>query len=300
MKLPLINEENARALEEGLRETEERAERVAGRFLTPRVILPAFLALVLLLGLISAVTVIKEKKQQTTQASEPSAVVSETTVPIREDLQMQSNFLLAFADSATRRLRMLCVLHADSETQLLETTYVSPRTNINVNNRMTTIQEHFTTGGASELLWAVGELMQCAIDRYVIVDDDDFISLAKTMDPKPLMIGENVDYNYNGIAFIIEKGKQTLTADSLCKYFCYACEGLYTGGSGKVTALLSYLASGLLCDPDPAVPKKRLGQVMDYAQTNISAMDLSDFTALTVRFAGESGQITIADRGVFA
>ena len=304
MKLPRfsIDDETRKTIDEtkdkAMRAT-DRAMRVTDRLLQPRLVVPLFAALLVLLVLISAIVMIKEHRSVPT--SDP-ALTSEMLSDDSADAvkgTLQGNFLLAFLDGNTGTLRMLAVLYADSEQPGLSVTYVSPSDRVDVNNLNGSMQQHYDKGGATELAWAVGTHLDRTMDRYVIANNDRLINFCKNLGEHELVIEPGVQTQYDGISFVIKEGKQKLTSDTLCKYFGYCCESLYTGGDEKVTELLEYLIQKLLLPENDGRFDQILAKLVGEATTNISAMDLQSYSAVRPAFRVEDAPIALTNEGVF-
>ena len=282
--------------EEKQLENEMLARRVEARFLNRRIVVPLFIALVVLLLAISTVVVLHERNKAVPQ--EDTTLTESTEPTSAAPAALQGNFLLGLTASESRELRMLAVLQADSVSGELSVFYVPPHTQVLVNNTESSIQRHYAVGGESELVWAVAQAAGIEIDRYVIVSDGGLLQIARMFGEHVLTIDEDVEYDVSGITYKIEKGEQTLSADLLCKYMDYQCDRLYRGGDAKVTELLSYFASGLLCGVSPDALPQRLTMLFRNLTSNISAMDLLDYAALTPQFTADSDTIYIENEGV--
>ena len=236
-------------------ETDLLARRVEARFLNRRTVVPLFIAVVVLLLIISVFVIFREHGKQIPQ--EDTSVSETTEAPTAAPAELRGNFLLALTNGEKRELRMLAVLQADSVSGELSVFYVPPHTQVLVNNTESSIQRHYAVGGESELVWAVAQAAGTEIDRYVVVTDGALVQVARMFGEHVLTIDEDIEYDADGITYKIEKGEQTLSADLLGKYMDYRCDRLYRGGDADVTALLEYFASGLLCGvSETALPQR--------------------------------------------
>ena len=304
MKLPRfsIDDETRRTIDETKNKAmlrADRAMRVTDRLLQPRLVLPLFAVLLALLVLVSGVVLIREHNKPTADSGNTSESSYETQPADLAKGTLQANFLLVFADNNTGTLRMLAVVHADSEQNALSVRYVSPSDRVNVNNLNGSMQQHYDKGGATELSWAVGTYMDQTMDRYVIVNNDRFIIFCKTLGEHELLISPAVQTEYDGVAFVIKEGKQKLTSDMLCKYFGYCCQTLYTGGDAKVSELLEYLMQKLLADENSTRFDQILAKLVSGATTNLSAMDLQAYSAVRAAFCKDGAPAALVNEGVF-
>ena len=302
MKLPrfTIDDDTRRTIDEtkdkALR-AGDRALRVTDSLLQPKLVLPLFAAVLVLLALVSAVVMIREHRPKP-QPTEPTALTQQTQTGAEARGTLQGNFLLVFADNAGR-IKMLAVVQADSEAHSLAVSYVQPSERAEVNNLNGSMQQHYDKGGATELAWAVGAFMERTIDRYVIANDDRFINFCKMLGEHELTIETGVQAEYEGISFVIKPGKQKLTSDTLCKYFGYCCKTLYQGGDAKVSELLGYLVQKLLSPENEARFDRILAKLIGEATTNISAMDLQGYSAVRPAFSADGAPVALVNEGVF-
>lgn len=305
MKLPRfsIDDETRRTIDETKNKAmqqADRAMRATDRLLQPRLVIPLFLAVLVLLLLASGVVIIQEHRKPT--SSDPSGVSESLTAAQPADgtaAVLQGNFLLVFADNNTGTLRMLAVLGVDSEGKSLHVSYVSPSDRVDVNNLNGSMQQHYDKGGATELSWAVGTYMDRTMDRYVIANNDRLINFCKNLGEHELLIEPGVQTEYDGISFVIKEGRQKLTSDTLCKYFGYCCKTLYTGGDGKVSELLEYLIGKLLSSENETRFDRILAKLISEAATNISAMDLQSYSSVRTAFAADGAPVAVVNDGVF-
>lgn len=303
MKLPRfsIDDETRRTIDETKEkamQAGDRALRVTDSLLQPKLVLPLFAALLVLLTLVSAAVLIKEHRRTHVQPTEPTVSVSEEQPGGEAKGTLQANFLLVFADNSGR-LKMLAVVRADSPEHSLSVCYVPPADRANVNNLNGSMQQHYDKGGATELAWAVGAYMDRTIDRYVIANDDRFINFSKQLGEHELTIESGVQAEYEGISFVIKAGKQKLTSDTLCKYFGYCCKTLYQGGDAKVSELLGYLIQKLLSPENDDRFDRILAKLISEATTNISAMDLQGYSAVRPAFSADGAPVALVNEGVF-
>ena len=304
MKLPRfsIDDQTRQTIDETkdkARQLSDRALNLTDRILRPELVLPLFLVVLVLLASVSAVVLIKEHRRANGQTT---TAVSETVQAVQADEArgtLQGNFLLAFTEQKTAVIRMLAIVGADSEAPRLTVCFVSPAERVDVNNLNGSMQQHYDKGGATELAWAVGAYMDRTIDRYVIGNDSRLINFCKNLGEHELTIDATIQAEYEGIDFVIKEGQQKLTSDMLCKYFGYSCKTLYEGNDGKVSELLNYLTQKLLSPENEPRFDRILSKLISEAATNISAMDLQDYSAVRPAFCKDGAPIALENEGVF-
>ena len=282
--------------EEKQMETEMLARRVEARFLNRRVVVPVFLAAVVLLLVVSGLVILRERGKQVPQ--EDTSVSESTEAPTAVPTELRGKFLLALTKGEKRELRMLAVLQADSVSGELSVFYVPPHTQVLVNNTESSIQRHYAVGGESELVWAVAQAAGVDIDRYLVVSDGALTQIARMFGEHVLTIEDDIEYDADGILYKIEKGEQTLSADLLCRYVDYHCDKLYRGNDAKVTELLEYFANGLLCGVSEAALPQRLTLLFRNITSNVTAMDLAQYAAAVPQFTKDGAPLHIENEGV--
>lgn len=292
MKLPFISSGDNNI------EKPKQLSGFAGRILNPKIIIPAFAVFIVLLAAVSVVVVLQEKKPTQPVAAE-STTANEVAAALAVLDQFDSDFLISFADRDEATIGMLAIVHINSETCEASVLYVPPTGKTDVNNLNGTILDHYIQGGINELVWAVGEYTGRSIDRYIVADDDAFLSFAKGLGDVELEIDENINHSYKGVSYIIEKGKQKLTADTLFKYYAYLCDSLYSGGEQKLTELLSYLITEVLCPEGDSKIETQYKNIVDNLQTNISAKDVSSYGGAAVSYVEKNNAVKIVSEGFF-
>ncbi len=277
-------------------ETEMLARRVEARFLNRRTVVPLFIAAVVLLLAVSVLVVFREHGKEVPQ--EETSISESSEAPTAAPAELRGNFLLALTNGVNRELRMLAVLQADSVSGELSVFYVPPHTQVFVNNTESSIQRHYAAGGESELVWAVAQAAGTEIDRYLVVTDAALVQIARMFGEHVMTIGEDIEYDADGITYNIEKGEQTLSADLLGKYMDYNCDRLYRGGDAEVTQLLEYFANGLLCSVSESALPQRLTMLFRNLTSNITAMDLAQYASAVPQFTRDAGAMHIENEGI--
>ena len=272
----------------------DRMQSKAERFFRPKTVGFLFAALVLVLALISILVLRHEWGQKSIPQEESGTDVSSN---LTQETAGDKDFLIAFVDDSDQTIQMLAALHANESEGQLSVRYVSPEAVVNVNNMEDTLTAHYRSGSGEGLCAATAAYLQSTIDRYLLLDDDDFIAMTKMMGDFTMDIEERVESTYKGISFIIEPGTRSLTPDMLCKYFAYLCDSLYSGGEAAVTALLSELATRLFFDSTEPMDE-HLQKFVDMSTTNVTAIDTGTYAASLPAYVDGRERIEILCDGV--
>ena len=254
------------------------------RFLTNKILLSAFAAVVILIAAVSVATLVSEKRNNEPTNTEPvmlSAVGREVDSSAPQELK--ANFLLAVCSEEKRTVRLLACLSADSERGNFEISYIPAAQSCEVGSTVGSIEEHFKRSGTDGLIWAVRACTGNAVDRYVIVDEKNVAGIFKVFGEQVLDVPHEVRHTYNGISFIINEGEQKFTADNLAKYFTYLCDG-GADENANLTGLISRYLSLSLGDGDAEQLQKKYTSLVNLIKTDISAMDIATYGSLLSSF----------------
>lgn len=245
-----------------------------------KLLISVFAAVVVSVALLSVVISVSENREntETTLPDEISQASSFTS----ESNEILGNFLFLLTRDGAEDISMISVVRIDSENSELTFAFLSPDTECRVNGYDGTMQQHLENGGINELLWAVGEYANISIERYVWGDEEAFIKWMKSIPEFPLEIKETVNYNHNGISFIIEEGVQNLTADNMLKYFTYLAKE-HGKTSTLVETMLCY-AQTLFSSGEEAATESLEGILANF-NTNISVVDCSEYRKAAVKVA---------------
>lgn len=236
-----------------------------------------FAALIVILGAVSAIIVISEKRSSVLSTSVNDATA--TTLSKEEFIQnakadISGNYLFALTKEDNKDLKLIALINISHETKRLKMTVVPVNAVCTVNNVEATMAEHLQSGGITQLLWAVGEFSKISIEKYMYCDEQNFIDFMKVLGNIEFNIPSQVSHEYNGINFIIEEGNQLLTPDMMLKYFLYVCENVYSNPEDLKT-VFSVLGNKLLNVEDYTQIEKNYNSIINCITTNISPIDIS-------------------------
>ena len=275
--------------------------------ISPKMIIAAFAVLVVLLAAVSVITVNKEKeKEKLNSATQDgntaeAALTPDETVTAQEEENFIGNILLAFTRDGNTDLRFLAVVNFDGENQGIKIAYISPSTVCTVNKIYATMKEHLANGGITELLWAVGERYSLGIEKYILLDEGDFVNIMKYLGDTEITIEKQISHDYNGLNFIIEEGAQTFTADTMLKYYVYLCDTMWDDPT-KLTNITASIAKRI-ADYSDATVEEKYNDIIGFVSTDFSAMDVKNYEQAIYNIV-ENGNIDkieiVSDASVFA
>lgn len=268
-----------------------RKKLLSKRKTNMKVVAFIFCIAVLFLSVLSVFVIKSETKKETDSStlnvSQLESTVFEETVKSSETQPF--NILLAFTKDSNEGLQLLCILHADANEQKLKVTYIPTDAKMNVNNYDGTMESHLKSGGITELLWAVGEYTGTSIPYYIYCDENGFSNIMRYLGDTEITAKEDISHNYNGINFIIEKGTQTLTADSMLKYFVYLCDN-ENELQNDIAKLFSTMGKKFVSPENPNSVSESFNAIVNSINTNISAIDIANNLSLILSFA-KSGSL---------
>lgn len=266
-----------------------RKQLLSGRNINMKTVVIFFSVAVFLLALLSLGVIKSEKdKENETTASETVTDAGFTENNESTDKAEAFNVLLAFTKDGNEGLQHLSVLHADPVSSQIKIKFIPVSSKITVNNYDGTMKSHLKSGGITELLWAVGEYENISIPYYIYCDEENFSSIMKSLGDTEITLDKQINHNYNGISFIIEKGTQSLTADMMLKYFVYLCDRESLSQT-EVIKLFSVIGKKLLAFENPQNISDNFDKIINNINTNISAMDIANNLSLIISFPKNGG-----------
>ncbi len=246
--------------------------------INPRLIIIAFAVLIVILAAVSALTVIREKENASNETSSGGETFESSVLQTFDESQADSfagNILLAFTRDGNNDLHFLAVVNFDGGNDGIKVAYIPVSTVCRVNNIDGTMQKHLQIGGITELLWAVGERYSIGIEKYVLCDEENFIDIMKVLGDTEITIDEQINYDYNGLSFTIEKGRQIFTPDTMLKYYLYLCNVMWEQPN-KLTDITASIAKRI-ADFKNSTVEERYNSIINLVSSDLSAMDVRDF-----------------------
>lgn len=245
--------------------------------LNMKTVIVVFAVLVVLLFALSAVVIKSENdKNNQTTAEETEQTSQAALASTGQSLSLRCNLLVGFTKQDNSGLQLLALVSADAVSGQTTIKFIPVQARSTVNNYEGTMREHLENGGITELLWAAGEYCAASIERYLYCDEEDFCEIMKAVGETEITVENRIDHSYNGINFIIEKGRQNLTADMMLKYFVYLCDNITTKKE-EIISLFSLLAQKLIDAENADSVSESYAKIINSISTDISAMDISTY-----------------------
>ena len=274
-----------------------RKQLLSGRNINMKTVAILFCAAVFLLALLSAVVIKSETdKEKETTASETLTDSAFAETFVKNENTEAFNMLLAFTKDGNDGLQHLSVLHADPVSSEVKITFIPVNAKITVNNYEGTMKNHLKSGGITELLWAVGEYSNISIPYYIYCDEENFSEIMRFIGETEILLEKQINHDYNGINFIIEKGMQKLTGDMMLRYFVYLCDR-ESLSQKEICNLYGVLFKKLVSHENPQSVSDSFDGIINSISTNISAMDIANNLPLILSFSRSASldNITIVD-----
>jgi len=264
--------------------------------------LGGFCAIVLLLGIVSAVALQRDGLvDQLLDALRPTEAATEP--PEGAWLHTGSAlFLLCETDTAQRSLRFCALVRVDVTGQRLFIHPLSPQAVGAIDaaspgggRKELTLEQALREGGPKELKAAVEGMTEGTIDRYISSNDDGFKRAVNLMGSVTVTVEEGINYNVSRSDFslILAKGIQPLSGDPLLRYFRYLGtlgeEAALAQGVLLRRVLETYLAKPL----DAAQLESRFNNLMNMIQTDISAKDFYTRQDLLLDILAQGANFTV-------
>ena len=286
---------------EHVKKAKELFEKVASLSIfqkspSTRFLIIAFCCIIGVLLLFSAVSVISEgggnSDTQETTEGEVTEVSLESTF---EQQELESNCLFVLTDNDKEKIHSLVLVRLDSVNDSIRISFIDPDTRQSVGNQNGTMHRHLRNGGVSELVWAVTEKYKISIERYLMGDEADFTKLMSQFGNIEIDIESQINHEHNGVSFIIESGRQTLTPDMMLKYFLYLSDTIEQNTDKAVKAMLIYASHIFGVPQDVESPelyaeemKETFENLLGFFETDISAVDYARYnSAMQSLYEGE-------------
>ncbi|MGN1118643.1 MAG: LCP family protein, partial [Acutalibacteraceae bacterium] len=119
------------------------------------------------------------------------------------------------------------------------------------------------------------EITGVTVSRYIHATDDSFKGLIKTFGGVPYDVKERIQYSCDGVGYIIEKGRQTLTADMSYKYMYYLSQQ-NADKPDEMSSFLSAVLKVILTPQNDSKADYYYSKLRNILDTDISAFDFSN------------------------
>lgn len=211
-----------------------------------------------------------------------SPETTDSTSQTNADMSLEgsSTFLFAVSDNSKNKLHYTALLNFDVSSGEIKIYTVD----VNENHSEEKVKGSLTAlyaksdGSMLSLKEAVEEITGVTVSRYIHATDDSFKGLIKIFGGVPYDVKERIQYSCDGVGYIIEKGRQTLTADMSYKYMYY----LSQQNADKPDEMSNFLSAVLKVIMTPQNGSKAdyyYSKLRNTLDTDISAFDFSNSKA---------------------
>lgn len=221
----------------------------------------------------------------------PDTTQTEETSGIAETIEGSVNFLVLCSDNNNRRIHHCAIVNADLAEKEMKIYTVDTKKN----NGKQSLAELFESSDGSMLKFkqAVEELTGVKIDRYIRATDTSFKGLIKIFGGVVYDVKRRVEYSYDGVGYIIDKGYQTLTPDMSYKYMYYLSQQ-NANQPEAMSMFLSAMLSNFLTEENFNSADKYYNKLRNILDTDISAFDFSgNQSALGQFISGYEGKSAV-------
>lgn len=195
-------------------------------------------------------------------------------------LEGSSTFLFAVSDNSKNKLHYTALLNFDVSSGEIKIYTVDVNENHSEEKTKGSLTALYSKSDGSmlSLKEAVEEITGVTVSRYIHATDDSFKGLIKIFGGVPYDVKERIQYSCDGVGYIIEKGRQTLTADMSYKYMYY----LSQQNADKPDEMSNFLSAVLKVIMTPQNDSKAdyyYSKLRNTLDTDISAFDFSNSKA---------------------
>lgn len=228
----------------------------------------SFCVAIIAITAISVAFVIGEAKTDKT-TTVPQETSQEAYAINEKSEEMKINVLFALEDND--KLPLLGVMRINSEKNSLSVAFLDGETYCSFNNLSGTMREHYRQGGATQLVWAVGEYAGISIERYLIADNSSFKTLLENIGDMTVTLEHDVVCGHDAASLIIEEGVQVLVPEMMTKYFGYLCDNSPSYDE-ELISLMGFYGKKLFCEGQEST-EDNFATVLSIFETDISALD---------------------------
>ena len=243
-------------------------------------ILGGFCAIVLLLGIVSAIALQRDGLlDQLLGALRPTEAPTEPP----EDNWLHTGsalFLLCETDDKQQSLRFCALVRADIAQRQVHVFPLSPQAMTPHEGGERSLEQALREGGPKELRAAAEALTEGVVDRYICSGDSGFVTAVNTLGSVTVQVGERIRYRGAEFTLTLAEGTQRLQGDMLLRYFRYLGtlkeDAAFKQGELLARVLETYLAKAM----DGAQLGALFNNLMNIVQTDITVHDFTTRQAM--------------------
>ncbi|MGN0444123.1 MAG: LCP family protein [Acutalibacteraceae bacterium] len=211
-----------------------------------------------------------------------SPETTDSTSQTNADMSLEgsSTFLFAVSDNSKNKLHYTALLNFDVSSGEIKIYTVDVNENHNEEKTKGNLTALYakSDGSMLSLKEAVEEITGVTVSRYIHATDDSFKGLIKIFGGVPYDVKERVQYSCDGVGYIIEKGRQTLTADMSYKYMYYLSQQ-NADKPDEMSNFLSAVLKVILTPQNNSKADYYYSKLRNTLGTDISAFDYSNSKA---------------------
>ena len=260
--------------------------------------LGGFFAIVLLLGIVSAVALFREDLWAQFQgALNPT----ETATEPPEDFWTHTGsaaLLLCETDDEQQSLRFCILVRADISNRKIHIFPLSPKALTPHETGERTLEQALREGGPKELKAAAEALTEGTIDRFICSGDSAFVSAVNRLTgltgSVTVHVEERIDYHSADLDFLITKGENVpLSGDSLLRYFRYLGTLGENGTPAQGGLMQRVLEACLSSKPDAQALESLFNTLMNMLQTDVTVNDFYTRRAMLLDILASGDKFTV-------
>ena len=206
------------------------------------------------------------------------------------NLEGKALFLVAVSDEEGKHLHHSAIVSADVASGEIRIFTLDVKKSYNTEKVKGSLSSVFgkSDGSMLRLKEAVSEVTGVEVSRYIRATDASFKGAVKSFGGVPYEVPENVRYSCDGVGYIIEKGRQTLTADMSYKYMYYLSQQ-NADKPEEMSRFLSAVLKNALTQQNFTRADYFYNKLRNILDTDISAFDFSNnksaLSQLIVKFS---------------
>ena len=235
--------------------------------------LGGFCAIVLLLGIVSAIALQRDGLvDQIVGALHPTEPPTE---PPADAWLHTGNalFLLCETDDKQQNLRFCSLVRMDITQRKVHVFPLSPQAMAPYGETELSLEQALRGGGPKELKAAVEALTEGAVDRYICSNDSGFVAAVNALGSVTVQVGERIRYRGAEFTLTLAEGTQRLRGDMLLRYFRYLGtlkeDAALRQGELLARVLETYIAKSM----DAKQLDTHFDNLMNILQTDIARID---------------------------
>lgn len=252
----------------------DKFQKISSVRISKKLIIIGFVAVILVMALLSAVILIDESKSDTAVSTTDNREIDSDVFGPSEVSPVEGSFIFALTNNEKTALLSVVKLDFSSEEESLVYEFIRADIPVTVNGVTDSLSGHLASGGTNLLLSALREHTGTEFLRYIVSDENSLFRLFQLLGDTAVEIESRVSDDHNGVSFIIEQGTNNLTPDMMLKYCLYLISNSQLNGEKIIAIIIDSLERLVDCADDTAL-ESNFCTAIGYFDTDISAFDYS-------------------------